>query len=393
MGFDKGKMKQIYLFVLFIGALVLVIKYSDWILGGISACFHIAAPFLSGGAAAFVLNLPMKGIENTLLRKWHGKAAVKLKRPLSLLGAILFVAALLSLFIGTLIPQISASTKELGLKIPPFVTNTMMEMNQLTVKYPWLQEAVDRMEVMEVDWEKLFDRILDFMGGGVTGGISDIFGTTVNAASRLISGIVNVFIALIFAIYVLLRKEKLGDQGHRIMTAYLPQKICHFLERLLTMLYKNFSSFISGQCLEALILGTLFVIFMSIFNLPYAVMVGILIAFTALIPVVGAFAGCAIGAFLILIDNPMKALWFLILFLVLQQLENNLIYPRVVGNSVGLPAIWVLVAVSVGGSLFGVAGMLFFIPLLSTFYALLRDSVNQRNQIETHIAQNGEKNE
>jgi predicted PurR-regulated permease PerM len=379
---ERGKNRQIYLFVLFIAALILVIKYSDHILEGIHTGFQIVTPFLWGGAAAFVLNLPMKGIETKVLRKWRGKAAIKLKRPMSLLASVLFVAALLSLFIGTLIPQITASARELGLKIPPFITNTIEELNQLTIRYPWLQEAVNRIEVAEVDWDKMLDRVLDFLGGGVTGGISDIFGTTVNAASKLVSGIVNVFIALIFAIYVLLRKEKLEDQGRRMMSAYLPRKVCSFLDHLLTMLYKNFSSFISGQCLEALILGTLFVIFMSIFNLPYAVMVGILIAFTALIPVVGAFAGCAIGAFLILIDNPVKALWFLILFLILQQLENNLIYPRVVGSSVGLPAIWVLVAVSVGGSLFGVAGMLFFIPLLSTVYALLRDSVNERNRVK-----------
>jgi predicted PurR-regulated permease PerM len=382
MGIEKGKNKHIYLFVLLVAGLVLVIKYSDTILEAIHTVYRMIMPFLCGGAAAFVLNLPMKGIETKILNKWRGKAAGKMKRPISLLLSILFVAALIGIFIGTLVPQVTSSARELGLKIPPFIANTMEEMNQLTIKYPWLQEVVSRLEAAEVDWEMVLDKSLDFLGGGVTGGISDIFGTTVNAASKLLSGIVNLFIALIFAIYVLLRKEKLEDQGRRVMTAYLPRTICHYLNHLLAMLHKNFSSFISGQCLEALILGTLFMIFMSIFNLPYPIMVGILIAFMALIPVVGAFAGCAIGAFLILIDNPVKALWFLILFLVLQQLENNLIYPRVVGSSVGLPAIWVLVAVSVGGSLFGVGGMLFFIPLLSTFYALLRDSVNRRNKVK-----------
>ena len=150
--------------------------------------------------------------------------------------------------------------------------------------------------------------------------------------------------------------------------------------KVCSMLYRNFSNFISGQCLEAVILGMMFVVTMTILGMPYAILVGMLISFTALIPIVGAFIGCFVGAFLILVDTPQKALWFIILFLLLQQIEGNLIYPKVVGSSVGLPAIWVLMAVSVGGSLFGIFGMLSFIPLVSTFYMLLRDDVNERNE-------------
>ena len=164
------------------------------------------------------------------------------------------------------------------------------------------------------------------------------------------------------------------------MHAYLPEKAFAKTMKVLALCNHNFAKFISGQCLEAVILGTLFVICMSIFGMPYAVLVGVLIAFTALIPIVGAFIGCAVGAFLILMVSPIKALIFVIMFLVLQQLEGNLIYPKVVGNSVGLPAIWVLVAVSVGGSMFGIVGMLVFIPLMSTVYALLKENVNSRNK-------------
>lgn len=149
---------------------------------------------------------------------------------------------------------------------------------------------------------------------------------------------------------------------------------------MLHLLYVNFSNFVSGQCLEAVILGGMFVVSMTIFQLPYTMMVGVLIAFTALIPIVGAFIGCFVGAFLIFVDNPIRAVVFVVLFLVLQQIEGNLIYPKVVGNKVGLPAIWVLAAVSIGGSLFGIPGMLFFIPLVSTVYILIRDSVNERNR-------------
>jgi predicted PurR-regulated permease PerM len=182
-----------------------------------------------------------------------------------------------------------------------------------------------------------------------------------------------------------MQKEVLADQGKRLMSAYMPQKFFGQVMKVLGILYKNFSKFISSQCLEAVILGALFVLSMTIFRLPYALLVGSLIAVTALIPIVGAFVGCFVGAFLILVENPISALVFVILFLIVQQLEGNLIYPKVVGSSVGLPAIWVLVAVSVGGSLFGVVGVLVFIPITSTVYTLLREDVNERNSKKTGL--------
>lgn len=189
----------------------------------------------------------------------------------------------------------------------------------------------------------------------------------------------NLLIGFIFAIYILGQKEILCNQGKRIVSAFFPEHMERFILKIFTLANKNFSNFISGQCTEAVILGCLFVIAMTIFRMPYAILVGVLIAFTALIPIMGAFIGCFVGAFLILVNDPIQAVWFIVMFLIIQQLEGNLIYPKVVGNKVGLPSIWVLMAVSVGGSLFGVAGMLFFIPFVSTIYMLLRDAVNERN--------------
>lgn len=203
--------------------------------------------------------------------------------------------------------------------------------------------------------------------------------STVTVASTIIGGVVNLFVALVFSFYILSQKEKLGSQFRRILHAYFPQKVYDKVLEVTSLAGRNFSSFITGQCMEAVILGTMFVITMALFGFPYAVMVGVLIAFTALIPIVGAFIGCFVGAFLIMVDDPVKAIWFLVLFIVLQQIEGNLIYPHVVGNSVGLPSIWVLAAVTIGGSLMGVVGMLIFIPILSTVYALLREDVNERN--------------
>lgn len=222
-------------------------------------------------------------------------------------------------------------------------------------------------------------------------GVGSMVISTVSVAGTIIGGIVNGAVALIFSLYVLSQKEKLGGQGKRILAAYLPEKRNEQALRVLGILSGNFSSFISGQCLEAVILGAMFVVVLTVCRIPYALLIGVLIAFTALIPIVGAFIGCGVGAFLILVDDPVKAAVFVIIFLVLQQIEGNLIYPHVVGNSVGLPSIWVLMAVTLGGSLMGVTGMLVFIPLFSTAYMLLRDDVNARNSAKTKITQSNNK--
>lgn len=274
-----------------------------------------------------------------------------------------------------MVPQVASTATEVGKKIPAFLEDVTEELDLLTRKYPVLKDQVEKLEQLELNWDSMINSIIDFLKNGA----GDMLNSTVSVASGIISGIVNGVISFIFALYILAQKESLEDQGRRVVSAYLPERVGRKILEICSLLYRNFSSFVSGQCLEAVILGTLFVISMSIFGMPYALMIGVLIAFMSLIPIVGSFIGCIVGTFLILIEDPVMALWFLIWFLVLQQLEGNLIYPRVVGNSVGLPPIWVLTAVSVGGSLFGVTGMLLFIPLMSTCYALFKESVNNRN--------------
>ncbi|MCM1541295.1 MAG: AI-2E family transporter [Blautia sp.] len=375
MGFDKEKIKQIRWLMVLAAVLVLGIIYSDRVFAGFGFILQIARPFLYGGVIAFVLNLPMKAFENKMLKKWSGKAAAKLKRPLCMVLSIVAVFLVITVVIGTVVPQVTATVAEVGKKIPAFVDRVTEELENLAVNYPELSEKLEELENLEINWDSLVSTVIDFLKNGA----GDMLTSTVNVASGIIGGVVNIVIAFIFALYILAQKEKLGNQCVRIISAYLPEKAGKKILEVCSMLHRNFSNFITGQCLEAVILGTLFVIFMTIFRMPYALMIGVLIAFTALIPIVGAFIGCVVGAFLIMIDDPLLALWFVVMFLVLQQIEGNLIYPRVVGNSVGLPSIWVLMAVSLGGSLFGVAGMLFFIPLLSTVYALIREGVNRRN--------------
>ena len=374
MEFSREKMKQIRRLMVFAAVLVLIIVYSSQVFWGIQLFFGIIKPFLYGGAIAFALNIPLRAYEGKVLGRWQGKIAKKIKRPLCMVLTLLSVLLVIGLVAITVVPQVTATVSELGKKLPTFAENVVKELDHLAKTYPDLKDEVSRLKQIDFNWETLPDKVMGFLQNGA----GDLLSSTFNVASGIISGTMNGIIAFIFALYVLSQKECLGDQGKRVLRAYLSDKATNKILEICTLLYRNFSNFITGQCLEAVILGTMFFVMMSILRMPYALLVGVLIAFTALIPVVGAFIGCVVGAFLILIDNPVQALWFIVLFLVLQQIEGNLIYPKVVGNSVGLPSIWVLTAVTLGGSLFGVAGMLIFIPLMSSCYYLFKKSVNAR---------------
>lgn len=375
MEFSREKMRQIRLLMVLAAVLALAVIYSEKVFMWAAFSFGIMKPFLYGGAVAFALNIPMRTMEEKLLSRWKGKTAGKLKRPLCMIFSIVLIGLIVSVVVGTVIPQVALTAAEIGKKIPAFTEDVIAELDWLAKNYPPLAEQVEKLESIEINWDAILKSIIGFLKNGV----GDMLNSTFSVASNIISGVVNGVISFIFALYILAQKEKLASQGRRILSAYLPERAGSKVLEICGLLYKNFSSFIAGQCLEAVILGLMFVVSMTIFRMPYALMIGALIAFMALIPIVGACIGCAVGAFMILIDNPLQAVWFVVLFLVIQQIEGNLIYPRVVGSSVGLPSIWVLMAVTVGGSLFGIAGMLMFIPLMSTCYALFRESVNSRN--------------
>lgn len=375
MGFDKEKLRQARRMILFIAAILLALKYSETVFGAIGVLIGIMKPFIYGGVIAFILNIPLRFIENKLLKNWKGKIANKVKRPLGIVLSILFVVLIINIVVMTVVPQLGKTLVEIGNQIPVFAAEVVDKLEDISEQYPQLESYIAQLETIEIDWESALNSLVQFMKNGMTNFLS----STVTVAGSIIGGAMNVFIGLIFALYILGQKETLQSQAKRIISAFCPVRVERKILEVCSIAYRNFSNFISGQCTEAVILGMMFVITMTILRMPYAVLVGVLIAFTALIPIVGAFIGCFVGAFLILVNNPVQAVGFVIMFLVLQQIEGNLIYPKVVGNKVGLPSIWVLMAVSVGGSLFGVAGMLFFIPLVSTFYVLLRDTVNERN--------------
>lgn len=326
-------------------------------------------PFLLGGAIAFVLNVPMRMIERNLFS--GARSMSRIRRPLALvltLAAVLGVLALASAVIG---PGVGEAVMSIARQIPAAVERLQAQLMSLEAYLPLLE---DGLAWLEIDWQKLSQQAV----GLVQDWGSGLLSTGGGLISGLVSGVSTFVIGLIFALYILLQKETLSRQGRQALYGLLPSRRADRVLEILRLASRTFGSFLSGQCLEAAILGTLFAVSMTLFRMPYALLVGVLIALTALIPIVGAFIGCVAGALLIAVTDPWKALAFVALFLVLQQIEGNLIYPHVVGSSVGLPSIWVLAAVTLGGKLMGIAGMLLFIPLCSVLYALFRDFIKKR---------------
>ena len=366
--------REIMLLILFGAVVCLGVLNFATLVGFAQNFIGMLKPFMIGAAIAFVVNLPMKWIEENWLNRLPPELQNS-KRSLGIVLSLVFFAAVISFVVISMIPQMGRTLNQLAQKIPVFFNNVLTQAEVLLADNPDALAFLNSLELQSMNWNGIIAKAADFLKSGV----SSLLTSTVTVAGSVFGSIVNGVISFIFSIYVLSQKERLKDQAERIIKAYCKEKTQSRILYISKLMYRNFSKFLTGQCVEAVILGTLFVIAMTIFRMPYAFMIGVLIAFTALIPLVGAFIGCFVGAFFILVDTPIKALWFVIMFLIIQQLEGNLIYPKVVGNSVGLPSLWVLVAVTLGSSMFGVVGMLLFIPLFSTAYTLIREDVNRRN--------------
>lgn len=372
MNLSKENVKKI-IFIIF-GAILFYEILEN--IGNIVICINkiisILFPFILGGAIAFIINVPMKHIEKHLFMKRKGEKIKTVRRATALFITITAFLGVIAFAMWIVIPEIAHTVSDVSEKIPGLVEKTTDKLVEMTERYPKLGSVLESEE--EVDWNEVFNIVVNKLENGAGAFVS----SGISIVGSVISGITSFLIAVVFSIYVLFQKEKLSNQVKQVMYSFLSRKMTERIIRIGNIADQTFSSFLSGQCLEACILGTMFFVTMSILRLPYALMMGVVIAITALIPIVGAFIGCFIGAILIFIDSPVKALVFVIMFLVLQQIEGNLIYPHVVGNSVGLPSIWVLVAVTIGGDLMGVLGMIIFIPICSILYALFRDLVKRR---------------
>lgn len=338
------------------------------LLGGV---YKLFAPIVIGGCIAFILNVPMRFIESRLLSGMTGRAA-RFKRPLGVLLALLLVAGVVFIVMFLLVPELKNTVELISTGAPRYIEQLNGQMNALTAALP--ADLAEWLSGFRLDWNTIMAASLDFFKNDG----SAFLNSTIGAVGSVVGGVVTGFLGFVFSLYILMQKETLCRQTRRLTYAFLPERQADRLVRVASLSNRTFSSFLSGQCAEAFILGAMFFLAMTVLRFPYALLVGVLVGFTAIIPIFGAFIGCGVGAFLILMVDPMQAVWFILLFLVLQQIEGNLIYPKVVGSSVGLPSIWVLLAVTIGGSAMGIVGMLVFIPLCSVVYTLLRESVGNR---------------
>lgn len=368
MDLNKKNMKNLMILIVFAVLVLVGVQRIENLAAGFVFLMRIVFPFILGGAMAFILNIPMHFLEGRVFAKAKKK---KLVRPVSLVLSILFVVAILQIVLVVVIPEIAATFAGISKNIEAFLPKLEQ---WLTEAFPDSEQLEMWIDSLEFNWDKILQSAVNFLKNGA----GNVLSSTVTVAKTVINSLMNFFVGFVFACYILLQKEKLSVQVKKVLYAFLPRHAVEKTLQVAALSYKTFSNFVTGQCLEAVILGTMFFVSMSILRFPYALLVGVLIAFTALIPIFGAFIGCVLGTFLILVSNPVQAIGFVILFFVLQQVEGNLIYPHVVGGSVGLPSIWVLVAVTVGGSLMGVVGMLIFIPLSSVLYALFKGWVHKR---------------
>lgn len=376
MKLDRSTVLKITGILTFCILLYCALQNTAAVKGGISTVMSYLNPFIVGGAIAFIINVPMRFIERHLFPK--AKKLDKLRRPLALILALLAIAAIIVLVCIIVIPQIADTLSTLTVNIPQYMDNAKAYVNKTLEKYPELQEEFQSY-TGKINWQSVITSVTGWVSNGVV--------STINVAGSAISGIVSAVVGFVFAIYILLQKERLGRQVRMIAYSLLPEKAADKFFKISNMTSDTFSKFLSGQCLEACILGSMFAIVLAIFRMPYVALISVLIAFTALIPIVGAFIGCVVGAFLIFMISPVKAVWFVVIFLVLQQIEGNFIYPKVVGSSVGLPAIWVLAVVTVGGKLMGVIGMLVMIPLSSVLYAIFREFIYNKLKTKTERVQ------
>jgi len=357
-------------FKLCLSAFVLYLCISYWpSFSGFAATVLTAAmPLIIGCIIAYVINIPMSFFECHYFPDSTNKRLIKSRRVVCMLAAFVSIVLVLLLLMKLVIPELAASVELLLSQLPMALSGFVDWLETLNI----IPEDI-LSKLQGVDWNTKARDVL----GLVTSGIGSVMGTAVNIIASVFSGIVTALFALIFAIYLLSGKERIGSQFDRLMKRYMKTKLYCKSRYVLTVLNTSFHKYIVGQCTEAIILGTLCTIGMLILGFPYATMTGAVIAFTALIPVAGGYIGAAVGAFMILTVEPVKAIFFLIYIVILQQIEGNLIYPRVVGSSMGLPAIWVLAAVTIGGGVMGIAGMLLGVPLAAAIYRLLREDVEK----------------
>ena len=374
---NKRLLKYVFWITLIIAVAYTAVTQPQKITAVIGGLINLLSPFIIGFCLAYVVNLLLRPLERFWLWIWkkakRQRVVEKIKRPLGLSLSFLIVLGAFFAIVFMIIPALKETVVSLANNIPEYAKSVEKWYYSLA---DFLESHNFEMPDISLDTGKLTDitkNIISNYG-------SNVVDTTVNLTTSIVGAVVDIVLGIVFAVYLLAQKEKFGNQVTRSAKAVLKPERAQKLFDFTSLVNGIFTKFVTGQLTEACIIGVLCFIGMSIFSMPYAAIISVLVGFTALIPIFGAFIGTGIGAFLILLESPVKAFWFVVFIIVLQQLEGNLIYPRVVGKSVGLPGIWVLAAVTIGGGLFGVLGMLFSVPVCSVMYAIFSRYVNKKNK-------------
>lgn len=356
--------------------LFLAIRYWDVAMGLVGIVLGAAFPLLLGGIIAYVVNILMSLFERCPVWNSNKLSVRKAKRPVCMLLSFVIILVVIYLLINMILPELVAGIQVILSGIPEAVDSSMAWLQEHLDEDIWKQVEGVLTKLDNMDWQSALQKVAGFLMNGVSGAM----GSIVSILTSVVSTLVSIVLATVFALYLLAGKEKIGAQMLRLMKCYLGEPLESKVMYVVRTFDSSFRGYISGQCTEAVILGTLCTLGMLALQLPYATMVGCLVGFMSLIPIAGAYIGAAVGTFMIFTESPTKALIFLVFLIILQQLEGNLIYPRVVGASIGLPGIWVLSAVTIGGGILGVPGMLLGVPVAAACYKLLRADVNRQEQ-------------
>lgn len=375
MELDKKTTRKIIGIITFAIVLFFVLQNIETAKSLVGSALNIISPFLFGAALAFILNLPMKMFERRLFKPKKQKNGElkhsKLKRPVSIILSFIMIILIISVVVKLVIPQLVSVIFMFIKEIPGLALDIKTWAIDITDQYPEISKVI---QGININWEKIANDLLSFASNLAGSVVTSSIGFVVS----LVGGIFDFFVTIVFAVYVLTSKQKLKSQIKKIVIAYFPKEKAKNILEICSLSKNTFANFITGQCIEAVILGLLCFVGMLILRLPFAATISVLITVMALLPIVGAFIGTIVGAILILSISPVKALGFVIFLLLLQQFEGNVIYPKVVGNSVGLPDMWVLFAVVVGGGFGGIFGLLIGLPTISVLYTLFSDDVNKR---------------
>lgn len=352
----------------------LMVIHFEKILGILRRSSNIIMPFIVGLSMAYITNLIMAPIEGLIFSKSQNKIINKLSRPLSIVITLLIVLGIIALVLYLIIPQLYHSVNVIGKALPVLAENLQTWFLEVTKDMEWTEGLRENIENMNINWSQFASRAAEFLRSGLGG----VLGKTVDILSNVAGFFIMAFTAIIFSIYVLASKEKLATQVDRVSLAYMKPHHRGKLDYVLAILDDTFSKFFKGQLLDAFIVGAMLSVAMLIFRMPYAITISVVVMVTALIPMVGSFIGGGVGFLMIAVQDFKQALVFIVILVVVQQLEGDLIYPKIVGDSVGLPGIWVFSAVIVGGAMAGPLGMIIGVPLVAAVYRILRNDVARR---------------